>query len=176
MNAQNPLENALRGMWPVALTVVAVAIVLLVAFALLGRMHGRAGAFPVRARRLLTRSENEFLHKLIAACDQIGGLHVCPQVCMGAVMDPDRNLDPQTRMSVRNRFGSKIIDFVLIDEKADVRLIVELDDPSHRGREDKDRERDAMTASAGLRTLRIPDGRRMAAQQLAKSVREAMSS
>lgn len=171
-------ENVLPHGLDTLLTGVAVAIglvALLVLALVLLRGRRSSQAFPVVARKLMTRSETEFFRKLVAACSQIGGLHVCPQVCMGAVMEPDRHLDAQTRMSVRNRFGSKIIDFVLMDGDGAVRLLVELDDPSHRGREEGDARRDSMTAAAGLRTLRIPDGRRTSTQSLVGLLGDALT-
>ena len=59
---------------------------------------------------------------------------------------------------MRNKFSQKIVDFVT-DRRAsgDILALVESDDRSHNPL--TDRLRDAMTVSAGYRTIRLPAGR-----------------
>jgi very-short-patch-repair endonuclease len=60
---------------------------------------------------------------------------------------------------VRNRFGRKIIDFVLEDRASgDVLALIELDDRTHNAA--KDRSRDEITKAAGYRTVRFAAGKR----------------
>ena len=61
-------------------------------------------------------------------------------------------------MRACNTFSQKIVDFVIEDRASGAILaLVELDDRSHNAF--RDRLRDAMTASAGYRTIRLPGGR-----------------
>jgi very-short-patch-repair endonuclease len=130
------------------------AVAILAALALrhaFGRRPRRA--LPVHPTPVLTQAEVRFHGVLVAAVARIGGLSVFPQVAMGAILDADRNLDPDFRRNVRNRFDRKIVDFVVVDARTNVVLIVELDDSTHDG--DRDRARDEITASAGYATMRI---------------------
>lgn len=54
----------------------------------------------------------------------------------------------------RNRFNRKVADFVITCENFLIKAIVELDDVSHIGREDKDAERDAFLITAGYKVIR----------------------
>lgn len=60
----------------------------------------------------------------------------------------------------RETFNRKVVDFVLCDRAFTVIAAIELDDASHRGREDTDARRDAILNSAGIQVLRfknVPD-------------------
>lgn len=114
---------------------------------------GSRRSLPVHSRPILTQAERRFHAVLDAAVRRIGGMSILAQVAMGALMDADRGLSPDARRSVRNRFDRKIIDFVLVDARFEVLLIVELDDSTHDA--DRDRDRDAITRSAGYATMRV---------------------
>lgn len=58
---------------------------------------------------------------------------------------------------VRAKFNRKVTDFVLLNEKLDVVVIIELDDPTHLGKEQEDAERDAMLTEAGYIVLRFTE-------------------
>ena len=105
----------------------------------------------VRRRGLMTKYEQEFIALLEAALPEY---RIHSQVCMGALMEPDVPRSQAFEHNrIRWRFAQKMVDFVL-EEKQSGRVIalVELDDPSHD--EDRDRERDALTQTAGYVTLR----------------------
>jgi|GEM_PF-2506456 len=70
---------------------------------------------------------------------------------MGALLKTKKYNDTRTW----NTFNRKIIDFVILDSKLNVQLIIELDDSSHKYKGQKDKERDMMLQSAGYRTLRF---------------------
>lgn len=55
---------------------------------------------------------------------------------------------------VRNRFNRKIVDFVICDKGFNVVAVVELDDLSHKGKEERDNERDLLLNEAGITVLR----------------------
>lgn len=113
----------------------------------------------VRAKPMMTLNEIAFWQLLRRAA---APLLVCPQVGMNALLTTERGMDGKARQATRNRFMSKIVDFVLIENDGTVRLIVELDDSTHDAARDK--KRDLMTARAGYTTLRIrrPDSQNVA--------------
>ena len=126
--------------WPVVIVIVLAALAEAV-----GRSRG--GTPRVAAKPLMSNRELAFWHLLRVAADP---LHVAPQVSMGALLRATRD---ETRRNVRNHFDRKVVDFVLVDDSGSVRLLVELDDRTHRA--DRDAARDRLTASAGYATLRV---------------------
>ena len=76
----------------------------------------------------------------------------------------------------RYNFAQKRADFVLLSKGFLVLAIIELDDSSRKGKEQKDASRDAMLKSAGYKTVRyrkIPDVERVRAD-LTKELQFAM--
>lgn len=73
--------------------------------------------------------------------------HVLAQVAFSALIT-------NQNYKIRNQFNRKVTDFVLLDKDCSVIVIIELDDPSHIGKEKEDAERDAMLQEAGYRVLR----------------------
>ena len=106
----------------------------------------------VKSRKLLTPNELEFLGRLRRALPQF---EVLPQIGMSAVLDVTV---PQTHpkyWAIRQLFALKTIDYVVVaKDTLDVVAIVELDDRTHDIKKDKDRARDQLLASAGLKTFR----------------------
>jgi hypothetical protein len=85
------------------------------------------------------------------------GCRIHAQVGMGALMRVERRPGRCASPTDRNALSQKIVDFVIEDHTTGrIVALVEADDVSHR--EDRDRARDAMTAAAGYRTIRLPDG------------------
>lgn len=81
------------------------------------------------------------------------------QVSLGEILWTKLN---KTRM----RFNQKRADFVLCDTEFNIKAIIELDDSSHDGREEKDAQRDAMLKEAGYTVLRyrgVPDRKKLRA-------------
>jgi very-short-patch-repair endonuclease len=115
-----------------------------------GRMH-----YP---KPLLTGAERSFLNRLQ---DAVPEHFVFPQVCMGALVDPPGYFHGVQRVRARIPYQSKMVDFVVYDgKKNEVVALVELDDYSHDNEEERDANRDAITAEAGYATVRV-DGRRL---------------
>ena len=105
-----------------------------------------------KAKPLLSANELEFLSRLESAVPE---LRFCPQVAMGALLDPavSKKDNPRRHASLRGTFAQKMIDFVAMDRKTGaIVAIIELDDRTHN--EDKDAKRDAMLKSAGYKTVR----------------------
>lgn len=110
-----------------------------------------AGPARFKAKPLLTANELEFLTRLETAVPE---LRICPQVAMGALLDPAvSRSDGKAYYRARGMFSQKIVDFVAIDRATgSVAAIIELDDRTHSG--EKDAQRDAMLAGAGYKTVR----------------------
>ena len=136
---------------------------LLLLFALLGLVlaRRRPPAFRVVKRAFLTENEKEFLQRLEQAFPEH---RVMAQVSMGALMAPDVPGGTGHYLSIRGRFAQKVVDFVILDDALEVIALVELDDRTHR--QDKDAERDTMTAAAGYVTLRYRSREKPAPQAI----------
>lgn len=109
------------------------------------------GDLPVRAAPLMTKRE-----RIVCAMIERAVPHarVHAQVSMGAILRPTAGLDRSRSTSVRNRFSSKRVDFLLEDRASgEIIAIVELDDRTHN--RSADRQRDRMTARAGYLTIRL---------------------
>ena len=123
--------------------IVAIVVLIGLGYACSPQITGGHRGSSITLRALLTEREVVFWHLLRRTA---APLHVMPQVAMGALLRTDSR-------TTRNRFDRKIVDFVLLDDAGCVRLLIELDDRMHDA--GRDAERDAMTAQAGYRTLRI---------------------
>ena len=83
--------------------------------------------------------------------------HVLTQVAFSALITSNY-------MVTRNKFNRKVTDFVILNHHMDVVCIIELDDPTHMGKEKQDEKRDAMLKEAGytvLRYTKIPSIRQL---------------
>lgn len=106
----------------------------------------------------LTKNEKDcFIHLRKIFPDN----YICPQVSMGAVIEPTAKINGATRQERsnsavhRNQVQSKIIDYVILNKFLDPIFIVELDDNTHNSKIDKDKDRDNNISLAGLKTIRI---------------------
>ncbi|MBI3102750.1 MAG: DUF2726 domain-containing protein [Burkholderiales bacterium] len=103
-----------------------------------------------KKRRLLTQREEAMFNRLTSALPE---LHVLAQVSFGAL------LQARSR-STRNTFDRKIADYVICNASLQPIAVIELDDASHRTKEDSDAQRDQLLIQAGYRVIRynnIPD-------------------
>ena len=57
---------------------------------------------------------------------------------------------------IRNRFNRKMADFVIYDGNLNIIAVVELDDASHQGQEQRDADRDCLLHEAGIKVIRYP--------------------
>lgn len=95
-------------------------------------------------RPVITPFERKmFLRLKTAFPDQ----HILSQVAFSALITHDQ-------YKVRNLFNRKVTDFVILDRQFKVVAIIELDDPSHIGKEAEDRKRDEMLEEAGYHVYR----------------------
>lgn len=132
--------------------------------------RGSLSRLKVRPRPLMTQAERRVCAMIEEA---LPGTRVHSQVSMGAIMQPAKNLSKSEWWSTFNRFSSKRVDFVVEDPATgEIIMLVELDDPSHRRKADKDR--DALTRHAGYLTVRIPPGKRPTRQSVATILHDAL--
>ena len=140
--------------------IVLIALLVIAAVVLAGTSKK---TLPLVAKRLMSNREREaitVLEQLFPDC------RIHSQVAMAAVLTTKTGLDKKTRASIRNRFDRKIIDYVIEERiSGEIVMIVELDDKTHNP--SKDATRDAMTAAAGYRTVRIPPKARLELPSLA---------
>jgi very-short-patch-repair endonuclease len=124
-----------------------------VAFAVLKSKAGavRGEELKFKQKALLTANELEFLGRLEAAVPE---LRFCPQVAMGALLEPAvSRKDGSAYFRLRGMFSQKITDFVAQRrEDGAVVAVIELDDRTHNP--DKDAKRDIMLTSAGYKVIR----------------------
>ena len=135
------------------LALLAVAGAVAFALAILKAKRGATvgGKDKFKSKVLLTANELEFLGRLEAAAPE---LRFCPQVSMGALLDPAvPRSDGKAYLRARGMFSQKIVDFVA-QKRTDgtIVAIIELDDRTHDSA--KDGKRDAMLVSAGYRVIR----------------------
>lgn len=99
------------------------------------------------AKPVITPFEQKMFVQLIEAFPQY---HVLAQVAFSALIT-------SKQFKYRAKFNRKVTDFVILDKNMKVIAIIELDDPSHLGKEQQDAQRDAMLDQAGYRVLRYTD-------------------
>lgn len=115
------------------------------------------GVRPTPKTGITKKTQSKFLHKnmltkfeqkmFIRLKEALPQYHVCPQVAFSALITQDD-------LKIRQMFNRKVTDFVLIDQQCKVIAIIELDDPSHIGKEKQDQQRDAMLNDAGYTVYR----------------------
>ncbi|MEO3355847.1 MULTISPECIES: DUF2726 domain-containing protein [Acinetobacter] len=91
------------------------------------------------ARPVITNFESQMFLRLQQAFPQH---HILAQVAFSALITSDH-------YKIRSRFNRKVTDFVILDKDMQVIAIIELDDPSHIGKELEDKKRDHMLQQAG---------------------------
>jgi hypothetical protein len=167
--ASNPLTHGgvLQMVLPLIVIVAALALVRALFSALSGA--GGAGIPPVRRVPLMTPAERRTLGYIEQA---LPWARVHAQVSMGALLAPKKGLNRSEATTVRNRFSSKRVDYVIEDRASgSVVMLIELDDASHRA--DQDARRDRMTGSAGYFTLRLPASERPSLQGVRNHLADA---
>jgi hypothetical protein len=102
------------------------------------------GILNIKRRPPLTPHEQKMYFELTSALPEC---IVLAQVAFSALITTESQ-------ATRNRFDRKVSDFVLCSRQLNVIAIIELDDWSHKGREQQDADRDAMLKNAGYTTIR----------------------
>lgn len=108
----------------------------------------------LRPRRPLTEYEEKMFFRLRETFPQ----HiVLAQVAFSALLDTKQR-------STRGTFSQKVTDFVLCDRGLNVVAVIELDDSSHKNREEQDAKREELLTAAGYRVIRygrIPEAAKL---------------
>ncbi|AXQ21574.1 DUF2726 domain-containing protein [Acinetobacter wuhouensis] len=99
------------------------------------------------AKPVITPFEQKMFLRLNEAFPQH---HVLAQVAFSALIDTEH-------FKLRSKFNRKVTDFVLLDHQLEVIAIIELDDPTHLGKEQQDAQRDAMLNQAGYKVYRYTE-------------------
>lgn len=132
---------------------------------------GHTGQASLVKKRLLTPNEREFYGRLQAATKGLS-VNWQYQVSMGALMDLKgviESQDPGSYWMLRNQFANKIVDFVMVDKRTnEVLALIELDDMMHDAQ--KDAQRDALTASAGYKTIRWHSRNKPSVEEIRKQL------
>lgn len=136
------MQNNLAGLLPILIAVAIVGTVIKAAYFSGQRRTARYQMTPI-----MTGNEIEFFGRLRRALPEH---HVFPQVAMSAVIKPVATYN-QDR-GAYNAINKKRIDYAVYDKDMKLIALVELDDKMHDA--ERDRRRDAITASAGVRTVR----------------------
>ena len=131
-------------------TLAFILTVIVAMLALLTADYRKSRTPRVVARQLMTPAEIAFWRLLRQAA---APLHVAPQVAMGALVTTERRLSSTERRTARSHFDRESVDFVLIDDSAEVRLIIEFSDRAADAERVSARSR--VIAEARYRTLRV---------------------
>lgn len=101
---------------------------------------------PINSKKLISYHEKTMFKELR---ESVPECYIFVQVCLGAFLRT-------SSQGTRNKFDSKIADYVVTNDRFEVLAVIELDDSSHKGKEKQDAERDAMISEAGYKVLRYP--------------------
>jgi very-short-patch-repair endonuclease len=138
------------------LALFAVGLVVLIAVLFFGRLTKAFARLPYRKKDcLLTPAERSFFGVLGQAIDN--DLYIFAKVRLSDLLWLPKGTEK--RQAHLNRIQSKHIDFVLCDRTTtEPRLLIELDDSSHRrtDRQSRDAFVDQAAGQAGLPILRVP--------------------
>ncbi|WP_428717287.1 DUF2726 domain-containing protein [Undibacterium curvum] len=136
------------------------AIALIVIFAILiiitKAIKAKSKTSSITKKQPLTKNEQPMYFRLTEALPEYV---VLAQVAFSALLKAKD-------LATRNQFDRKVADFVICTKAFEVIAVVELDDSSHKGKEDQDNKRDLLLTSAGYvvkrykRTPNIEDIRR----------------
>lgn len=102
--------------------------------------------FELKPGTFITERE-KVMFKLIE--DTLPDVRIFIQVSFSALINcKDR--------AIRNKFNRLRTDYVVTDREFNILAVIELDDRSHKGKEERDRKRDKMLMDAGYKVLRYP--------------------
>lgn len=98
----------------------------------------------VWAKYILTKREQPMFFRLT---ESLPDCIVLTQVSFNALISANTQAD-------RNTFNRKMADFVVCNKAFEVLAVVELDDSTHKGQEERDNKRDELLKKAGYNILR----------------------
>lgn len=109
--------------------------------------------FKLKGKTLLTQREQECFNRLTKSLSP--DFLVFPQVAFSQIIDTEGGSKFDNE-GLRRTMSQKVADFVICKTDLTMIAIIELDDRSHIGKEEKDRQRDSIVRQIGLMPLRIP--------------------
>ncbi|BBH12978.1 DUF2726 domain-containing protein [Chromobacterium haemolyticum] len=109
--------------------------------------------FKLKGKTLLTQREQECFNRLTKSLSP--DFLVFPQVAFSQIIDTEGGSKFDNE-GLRRTMSQKVADFVICKPDLTMIAIIELDDRSHIGKEEKDRQRDSIIRQIGLMPLRIP--------------------
>lgn len=125
--------------------IIGIAVVVLLCIMMAGKnKKPRQQHTPIQPKAILTRREQQFFQVLNQALPRC---YIFPQVSFSAILNTKG-------FYTRSQFNRKFADFVICNAQLAIVAIIELDDSSHKGREQQDAARDAMLGEAGYTVLR----------------------
>jgi len=109
------------------------------------------GDLPYKQKFILTKNEYLFYNELKKITDN-QGLIICPKV---GLKDLFEITTKDNYMSWFGRIAQKHIDFIICDNKLRPIYGIELDDNSHKTREDSDNFKDKLFEKSSIKLIRI---------------------
>ncbi|SDB92753.1 DUF2726 domain-containing protein [Acinetobacter boissieri] len=106
--------------------------------------HTKNNRTPITGKRVLTMNEQPMFNRLNEALPEY---YILAQVSFSAFMTAKG-------YATRALFNRKFADFVVVDKHFNVVAVIELDDASHNGQEERDTQRDALVNEAGFKVIR----------------------
>lgn len=119
-----------------------------------------------KATNFMSDNELEFFNRLLQAFPEY---YVFPQVAMSGLVSP-KTIDFKQLNAIKNTYNRLRVDFVLYKDNKVV-AIIELDDKTHKGKEDKDQKRDDILAQAGYKTFRFMANNKPNLEELRTKIR-----
>ncbi|MEN7433729.1 DUF2726 domain-containing protein [Chromobacterium sp. TRC.1.1.SA] len=117
-----------------------------------GHAQASKSRFFLKRKQLLTGREID-CYKLLVK--ELGpDFIVFPQVAFSQILNVTGGTQSENR-KLWMTMSQKVADFVICKDDLTMLAILELDDRSHQGKQDKDRARDGVVESVGLKALRI---------------------
>ncbi|MEN2424902.1 DUF2726 domain-containing protein [Chromobacterium vaccinii] len=109
--------------------------------------------FMLKRKTILTDREIECYSRLVKSLSP--NFIVFPQVAFSQILTVKGGTHNQNQWLFRT-MNQKVADFLICKSDLTMVAVIELDDSSHVGKEEKDRQRDAIIRNVGLMSLRIP--------------------
>lgn len=109
--------------------------------------------FKLKGKTLLTQREQECFNRLTKSLSP--DFLVFPQVAFSQIIDTEGGSKFDNE-GLRRTMSQKVADFVICKTDLTMIAVIELDDRSHIGKEEKDKQRDSIIRQIGLMPLRIP--------------------
>lgn len=125
--------------------IISVVVFLVIAIVAKKLLSNKGNALDLKARDLMTKREQTMY---LALVDALPEFLIFSQVAFSALIT-------SKNQAVRNKFNRKVSDFVICNKEFVVIAIVELDDSSHKGREDADAKRDDLLTTAKYKVVRF---------------------